>query len=432
MYNNICKTMTIEYNRIAGTRLRAENPENLGAWEALLDALNLGEAWTSKHADALREVKTRALQDGDAKAMAAAARHWAREVRANTPTPAQAAPAQAQEPTPASATPTPAPAPATAQSAQHAQNALDLMGSVITELLAKTKMDDIRAEVMSAAVEAVEQHIRETYGTLPHVTVVQHEDAVREVKGLTHAAFESVVQMVALKKAPYLYGEAGTGKNVLAQQTAEALGLPFFFTGAVNQPYQLLGFIDARGQYQSTQFFEAFSKGGLFFFDEIDASCPEALLAVNAALANGYMDFPCGKVTAHENFRCIAAGNTLGHGASAAYSARGHIDAASLDRFLPILVDYDARIEEAMAGEDKDLLTFCRKLRAAAQHHGMPLIISYRAIKNAHDLAEILPIDQVLQSALIKYAPKDDMRLMYGEVSDCGRWSKALENYVNG
>ena len=55
--------------------------------------------------------------------------------------------------------------------------------------------------------------------------------------------------------------------------------------------------------------------GGLFFLDEMDASIPEVLVLLNAAIANGYFEFPNGKITAHEDFRVVAAGNTVGSGA---------------------------------------------------------------------------------------------------------------------
>lgn len=46
------------------------------------------------------------------------------------------------------------------------------------------------------------------------------------------------------------------------------------------------------GNYQETQFFKAFTEGGLFMLDEMDASIPEVLVILNAAIANRYFDFP--------------------------------------------------------------------------------------------------------------------------------------------
>ena len=51
------------------------------------------------------------------------------------------------------------------------------------------------------------------------------------------------------------------------------------------------GFIDAQGRIVNTEFRKAYEHGGLFLFDEIDASFPQAILAFNAALANDFMDF---------------------------------------------------------------------------------------------------------------------------------------------
>jgi MoxR-like ATPase len=98
-------------------------------------------------------------------------------------------------------------------------------------------------------------------------------------------------------------------KNVICKQVAEALKLEFYFSNAVTQEFRLTGFVDANGRYQDTQFFHAFTEGGIFFLDEMDASIPEVLVILNAAIANRYFDFPGhGRVQAHENFRVIAAG----------------------------------------------------------------------------------------------------------------------------
>ncbi len=84
-------------------------------------------------------------------------------------------------------------------------------------------------------------------------------------------------------------------KNVICKQVAESLGLEFYFTNAVTQEYKLTGFIDANGRYHETQFYKAFVNGGVFMLDEIDASSPEVLVILNAAIANKYFDFPTGR-----------------------------------------------------------------------------------------------------------------------------------------
>ena len=147
-----------------------------------------------------------------------------------------------------------------------------------------------------------------------------------------------------------LVGAAGSGKTSAAEKAADLLGLPFYFTGAIDSAYKLTGFIDAQGRTIRTAFREAYEKGGVFLFDELDASLPSAVLAFNAALANGQMDFPDGTVKRHDNFRAIAACNTFGRGADRQYCGRLQLDAASLDRFAVLSWDYDAALESALLG----------------------------------------------------------------------------------
>ena len=82
----------------------------------------------------------------------------------------------------------------------------------------------------------------------------------------------------------------------------------------------------------------------------MDASVPETLIILNAAIANRYFDFPTGRVRANPKFRVIAAGNTLGTGADINYTGRYSLDRASLDRFALVQIDYSREIENAITG----------------------------------------------------------------------------------
>ena len=105
----------------------------------------------------------------------------------------------------------------------------------------------------------------------------------------------------------------------------------------------------AQGTIVSTEFRKAYENGGLFLFDEIDASMPGAILAFNAALANNFMDFPDKKVPRHKDFYCIAAANTFGSGADRQYVGRNQLDAASLDRFIDV---YKRQLREPQPTEN--------------------------------------------------------------------------------
>ena len=164
-----------------------------------------------------------------------------------------------------------------------------------------------------------------------------------------HQIFKALRMAVAAKVNVFLVGPAGSGKTTVAKQVADSLGLRFHFNGAIHSEYKLTGFRDAQGRVHRTAFREAFENGGVYLFDEIDASQPAALLAFNAALANGMFDFPDRNVQAHPNFRCIAAANTWGKGATMDYVGRNALDAATMDRFALLEMRYDPSLERRMA-----------------------------------------------------------------------------------
>lgn len=196
-----------------------------------------------------------------------------------------------------------------------------------------------------------------------------------------HKILPDVVMAVAAGVHPFLVGPAGSGKTTLARQVAEALKRPFYAENRVTSEYKLVGFMDATGKYVRTQFRDAFEKGGGFLLDEVDASDPDVLTALNAALANDFFPFPDKMVKRHKNFFAIAAGNTYGRGADREYVGRNQLDAATLDRFVVIDVDYDEQAEMAWATDD-DWTMYVQKVRKAALAEKVRLIVSPRASIN--------------------------------------------------
>lgn len=216
----------------------------------------------------------------------------------------------------------------------------------------------------------------------------------RPVGSKRHQIFDALRMAVAAKVNVFLVGPAGSGKTTVAKQVAHSLGLRFHFNGAIHSEYKLTGFRDAQGKVHRTAFREAFEHGGLYLFDEIDASQPAALLAFNAALANGMFDFPDRNVQAHPNFRCIAAANTWGKGATMDYVGRNALDAATMDRFAMLEMRYDASLERRMAhlaSDDQiDLaeawLELVQKTRSLCHDHDFRHIVSPRATQQGLSL----------------------------------------------
>ena len=216
---------------------------------------------------------------------------------------------------------------------------------------------------------------------------IQNGDHIKDL-GKQHFQFEKLSKYVQTKNNIFLVGSAGSGKTTAARNIAKALNIKFYFTGAINSEYKLTGFIDAQGRIVNTEFRKAYEHGGLFLFDEIDASFPQAILAFNAALANDFMDFPDKKVPKHKNFYCIAAANTFGTGADRQYVGRNQLDAATLDRFITFNWEIDETLEHELAN-NHEWVNYVQKARKAASKIGERHIISPRASMQGADLLRI-------------------------------------------
>ena len=298
-------------------------------------------------------------------------------------------------------------------------DSLNVLENAVAEVIAKTQAEQIKENIMGRVQDEVRNFIKSEYGTIERKITTIVDGEKREVKGVVHEKFEEVLKAVSNNIPVYLVGPAGSGKNVLCKQVADALGLKFYFTNAVTQEYKLTGFTDAMGKYQPTQFYKAFTEGGLFMLDEIDASIPEVLTILNAAIANKYFDFPApiGYVEANPNFRVIAAGNTSGSGADFQYVGRNQLDGASTNRFIYETVDYSPIIENSIA-LDTALADFCREFRNSAKRVGVNIIVSYRAIEYLTKLLPIMSMEDALRMCLVKDLEKDDLNNITRELHD--------------
>lgn len=286
--------------------------------------------------------------------------------------------------------------------------------------------ENLVAEVMPT----IKDMIVKEFGIMPERHEVKVCDKVAKIDGVVHKKFELVCNLVMNDMNPYLCGPAGTGKNVLAQQVAESLGLDFYTQNSVTDEYKFTGFVDVNGNYIETEFYKAFTKGGLYFLDEMDASAPEVLVNLNMAIANKMFPFPTGTKKAHPNFRVIAAGNTLGTGADASYVGRMQLDAATLNRFCVVEVNYDERIDAANANGDAELVEFAKAYRKVTRKHGINTVCSYRNIKTIAMMSQFADDTDTLASALVKDLNRDDINIISNDsgMPAGNRWTKALKN----
>lgn len=255
------------------------------------------------------------------------------------------------------------------------------------ETLRGNLTDTLRA-VTDKLPDVINQHVIDALKALTPVTLtVVMPNAEPVLLGMVHRETSKVINMLAAGVNVYLHGPAGSGKTTVGRKCAEAFGLPFYFAAKVESEYMLLGFKDARGETVRTQFREAYEHGGVFLFDELDGSSPSAVVALNAALANGICPFPDGIIMRHADFKCIGAGNTKLSGASRQYVGRAQLDAASVDRFAFVEFGYDDALETALA-TNSAWVEYVQAARKAVLERGLPHLVTPRATYDGCKLLE--------------------------------------------
>lgn len=218
----------------------------------------------------------------------------------------------------------------------------------------------------------------------------------------------------------WISGPAGGGKTSAVEQVAKVLGLEFRFNGAIDTGYKLTGYMTPTGEYVSTHFRYIYENGGVYLLDEIDASNPNAVLELNAPLANGWAPFPDKMVKRHLNAYIFAGGNTWGFGGDANYVGRFKQDAAFLNRFVKVYWPYDPTFERVLAGDD-EWVDVVQAVRAAAVAHQAKIVVS--------------PRSSILGADLIRggLTPREVVDGVFGDLRNTTNWNeigKAAEAYA--
>ena len=152
----------------------------------------------------------------------------------------------------------------------------------------------------------------------------------------------------------YLTGPAGSGKTSLPEQMAARLAWPcatLSCNGRVERADVVgyLGLKDGGTAFIDGPLTRAMRDGHIMILDEGDSLPPSVTLVLNRVLEGGPLLIPeTGEtVSPHSDFRVAFTGNTRGRGdTTGTYRARQVQDAAVLDRFLFVEVDYPTQEEE--------------------------------------------------------------------------------------
>ena len=272
------------------------------------------------------------------------------------------------EPSPAPVEPSPAPV-------EPSPTSPDDLARVLADVLGRLngKLDESRV------VELIKEHA----SPLPpreivHQIEIRRDDRIEKIEGYTHKALPDILTAIPFSPV-FLPGPPASGKTTLGQQVADVMTEgKFTYIGATDSPYRLSGHKGPSGEYIRTPFREVFENGGTVMFDELDRWSNGAVLFLQSATSNAFCDFPDQRIQAHPDFYVIAAGNTHLGGGDRLYCGANQLDAAFVDRFIFIEVDYDEGLELQIS-ENEAWTRRVQKLRRAAASLNMRVVISPRA-----------------------------------------------------
>ena len=211
-----------------------------------------------------------------------------------------------------------------------------------------------------------------------------------------------------------IIGPSGSGKTHAVRQCAEAMGLPFYFIACsdMDTPTKWFGTLTVTGGYLKTIVRTWYEEGGVLLIDEYDNMRSNIGVSLNAMLENGIGDFPDGIITRHEQAYCVAAGNTVGRGATKLYRGRHGLDESTLERFDYLMWDYDEELEMKIAPL-AGWTIYVQACRRVMRKHKMDsnYIISPRAsIRGGRLLMTGLHPLEVEKRVMFKAWPDDDYK----------------------
>ena len=222
---------------------------------------------------------------------------------------------------------------------------------------------------------------------------------------------------------PYLYGPSGTGKSYMIKQAADLLGIKMVKGGKITDPYSLLGYNDPQGRYVISPTFVAALYGQLLLLDEFDNGNPDTQVVLNDIYSEllDKIEDPSGiyevmfggdiPVDINPNFRIASAGNTDGEGENEMFSSRGKMDESIHERWTPIYIDYDDRVEQLVLKDSPEWYDFFIKFREAcnayAQANDLPFAKGSTSTRDARALRKYIShnsksLDQIITEMFIQ------------------------------
>lgn len=305
-------------------------------------------------------------------------------------------------------------------------NSLDLLTKTVASVLS----EEVKKVTYDGLKDDFTNWVKETYGPNYVPPKIYVSPKGNKVEGVTNKCFEDVCMWVQCDVPIMLTGAAGTGKNKLVQQLGSYLDMPVLIINSIQDASEVQGYKTIDGTYAETPFI-VFSKycmendkQGIILFDEIDNGDASAMVTINDAIASREITLADNSHVDLHNIRFLACANTWGTGATDEYVGRNQLDAATLNRFVVVEVDYDERVEDSICN-DVDLLKFIRDFRQGLKECGIHHVVSYRNIEQAVRAYEYHKDDmnrdikkRILKQCLIKNLTRDDLSMIRGSITN--------------
>ena len=278
------------------------------------------------------------------------------------------------------------------------------VGAQVLDLISQVTGENLESTIASMVDKKLENV---SFNSEVTHTIKVGDYEPKKIKGSVCQEFDKCLAYVAnlAKKNLWLTGSAGTGKGTISRQIAEAFEADFYEVNAVQDKFELTGFVDANSYYVETQFYHACKDASednptVFFFDEVDCSIPEVLQIFNEGIASREFTFPNGEKLEFPNLIIICASNTLGTGADQLYCGNV-LSRAFHSRFVKVRIDYDEKVELAVAGGDKELVAFIHEVRKIGET--MNFIPSYRDIERIASMKGVWDMREVLKDGVERF-----------------------------
>jgi hypothetical protein len=288
---------------------------------------------------------------------------------------------------------------------------------------------DVDNEMVAKALVDEEEYIKKTWlsnsnNSKPQNTPSSKNNSSplnKKFTGTTEELIEIITDTVTgetmngveIHQPVWLWGPMGTGKTTIINNLCKAKGYEIYKVPKGTYKEDIYGYKLPSGEWSNTTLCRAVlddkpdNVKRFVIFDEFDTFGEGASVAANNTLSQGEVIINDVVHYIKPNTIFIAISNTNGKGATDVYTARNSIDDATVDRFTFIKVEHDFKREQAVTNDNRELITFCHKMRAFFEQNGYNTQFSLRTLIQITNLQDKIGVEKALEISLLKQLTDD-------------------------